>query len=176
MSVSLSGAVKCEVSQIMRMGSASLREAVEALYKDSTFSPIESHAVMHAVCRRINEIPTDMRYWDLVSVVQVYAAKVPGELRDPVDLELVTKLIGGKLSHLSVKHLIDLLFAYEHLEIRPRQFYMNLCNRIIDLSGSSMYADELVALTRVLARTRFQSTAFIEAISKNIISNDSSQL
>ena len=169
----MSVAVRSEISSIVRMGSASLREAVDALAKDSQFNSEEASLVMNAVCSRISAIPTDMRYWDLVSVLRVYAAKVPTELVNSQDIDFISKLIGSKLSHLSVKHLVDLLLAFETLQHRPRELYTSTCNRLIDLAGTSMYADELVALTRVVGRSSLSSESFLNALSTNIVMNDS---
>jgi hypothetical protein len=155
-----------EIAAIQRMGSASLREATEAMMtKIHTFEVSERKAVMHAVCERALEIKADMRYWDLVSIIQS-AANVG--LEAPNVLELA-RTVEGKLSHLAVKHLIDLLFAYERLGIRSQLVF----NRLSDLVRGPIYADELVGLTRVLARTEIDAPKFLESINRNILANES---
>lgn len=171
----LSRSVQAEVQSIARMGSASLRETVDALNsKRDEFSPSECVAVMKAVCGRISDIQTDMRYWDLVSVVSAYGSLVSKNMVEQSDLEPVARLLTGRVSQLSVKHLLDLLLAFESMEFRPKDLFASVCNRLVDIAGSSMYADELVALTRTLARIDSPtSVSLAKSINRKILTNES---
>ena len=149
------------------MGSASLREACEAVIKNNSMP--DASQVMTAVCQRAVAIQSDMRYWDLVSIVQASAAsKTRTE-----EIETISELIRGKLSHLSPKHIIDLIASFESLGIRPKALYKDLFHRLVNSVESSMYIDELIALLRVLARNGMQNEIkFLDSLSLGIMSND----
>jgi hypothetical protein len=161
-------AMAAEIATINRMGSASLREACEAVMRNSV-SKSDASRVMTAVCERAVAIQSDMRYWDLVSIVQASAA---ASAKNNEELEILAELIRGKLSHLAPKHMIDVIASFESLDLRPKALYKDLFNRLIDSVGTSMYVDELVALLRVLARNQMKNEKLIDSLSSRIISND----
>jgi hypothetical protein len=171
----LESALQVEIKSISRMGSASLREAVSALTQSESFTPEQRVDVMNAVCQRAITIKTDMRYWDLVALVQAYAWSVPQSAYQIESLEEISKIIGSKLSHLSVKHLLDLLMAYKRLGMRPAVVHTSLLDRVSDAVKGTMYADELVALTLIMARTGMEkdSRKFVTTVAKSIVLNDS---
>ena len=169
---SVSPSIQAEIALISRMGSASLRGTVEAIRKTPLDSS-ESAAVLKAVCDRMSDIHTDMRYWDLVSILSVYGSSVPKTHASSSEIESVSNLLIGKVSQLSVKHLLDVYFALEQLEVRPQALHTSVCNRLLDIVGTCMYADELVALTRTLSRVNCSSRPLLESVAKKVISNES---
>ena len=160
----LSPALTVEIKSIGRMGSASLREAAEAVMKSNqrTFTPAEATAVLQAVVDRASTIQPDMRYWDLVSIVQAYASIQATSTHIPLDN--VTDAIRAKLSHLSPKHLVDLLTSLETVGHRPTELYQAMFNRMSDLALTSMYSEELVAVTRVMARHNIRDPQLLRAL------------
>ena len=168
----LSRSLQAELANMQRMGSASLREAVEALKTHQhNFSATESAAVMRAACERANSIQSDMRYWDIVAILQTYAVCMPKDQVSQTELATLANMLHGKISQLSVKHLVDVLHALEQCETRPAKLMNEIANRLVDITKGSMYADELVALTRVMARNRLQP-GFVDAIVNGLLSND----
>ena len=161
-------ALAVEIASIARMGSASLREAGEALQKNDSIPQSSKVAFLDAVRSRATCIQNDLRYWDLVSIVQAHA-----HAGVSTDVEIFADLLAGKLSFLSPKHLVDLLSAFETLECRPKELYKAIGNRLIDLVRSSIYADELVALTRVIAIHGMKDAELIAGISQAILFNES---
>ena len=167
-----SPAMQMELASIGRMGSASLRDAVDALaLNKQLLSSNESEAVMKAVCERATAIKSDMRYWDVVKIVQAYAAVVSKPSVSSDELSGVATILHGKVSQLSVKHLLDVMLALEQAGIRPQALMTEIANRLIDITKSSMYADELVALLRIVARCRLGSK-FVDAIVSAVLINE----
>ena len=151
-----------EASTVSRMGSASLREAAEAVVRGQ-ISGAEAVSVVKAMNERVMEIAKDVKYWDIVTVVQSNA--VVGGEGDVVGL---VDLIRSKLSHLSPKHLIELISSLETLQCRPRGLYVDVFNRLIDLADTSMYVDEFVGLLRVLGRHNWKNKEILTALSERM--------
>ena len=163
-------AMSLEVASISRMGSASLRETVDAMQLNNSISQAEKRSVLDAVSARVQAIQPDIKYWDLVSIVQAHASVFPV---DNERLETLGEMLRGKLSHLSPKHLVDVLAAYEAAQLRPKSLYKAIGHRVIDLVRGPIYADELVALLRVLARFGVNDSGLLDAITQGLLVNDS---
>ena len=161
--------MECEIASISRMGSASLREAAEAMQRPA-FPEAERSAVLDAVSTRAISIQTDLKYWDLVAIVQAHAAS--SSSIDEDRLEVFSEILRGKLSFLSPKHLVDLLASFETMNFRPTKLYHALGHRLTDLVRSSIYVDELVALTRVIARNGIKNPQLIAGITNALRHND----
>jgi hypothetical protein len=168
--MSTSAAVAAELAAISRMGSASLREASEALVYEHM--PEVRKMYSRAICDRSLQIVTDMKHWDVIAVLQGLA--IDGELQDMSDsLVLFSDHIASKLSHFSPKHLIETIAVFESLKIRPKKMYIELLNRVLTLANSSMYIDELVGLMRVVAIHKLNNEDLLTGISKSILVNKS---
>lgn len=169
-----SPALMAEIASINRMGSASLREATEALMMNK-FSPRESEAIIKAVFDRALAIRSDMRHWDLVALIQANAFSTVNGAESVASESLgeISEIVRGKLSHLSPKHMIDLIAAVEVVAVPQPDLYRDLFHRLIDSVRSSMYADELVALLRVLSRHKVNNAKLVDALSSSLQNNES---
>jgi len=158
------------------MGSASLREASEAIMANIDYE--YNGLFMGATLDRAISISSDMRYWDLVTIVQSAGASA-AIIRARVDLEkinVMSDLIHSKLSHLSPKHMLDVLAGFECAldgQERPRKLYTDIFNIFIQLAKSSIYIDEYIAFLRLLARRNIRNPELLNGLSTGILVNDS---
>jgi hypothetical protein len=166
---------KCpvELGIISRMGSASLRGASEQLLKEGQVGEV-SREFACAIVRRALSIRSDIRYWDLVSVIQCSASSsLANELDELYDL------IDSKLSHLSPKHLLDVLASVtsredSEMSAAMKKLINSLFNKLIQLSMTSIYIDEYIALLRVISRSGVvRNQDLLNALSDAILVNDS---
>ena len=149
-----------ELGLVKRMGSASLREACAPL----SGLPSEDRVVFgNAIGERALEIRADMRYWDLVVLLNSL------EFAEPILSELWL-VMQGKLSKLAPKHLIDLYVVCHEASVMEDIEY-----RLIDFANSTMYIDEYVAILRVLARKPRSHSSLPEGLSLALLSNESLQ-
>lgn len=151
-----------ELLELPHMGGVSLRKTLVAALQ----SPEEGE-FWKAASRRVVRIAKDIKYWDAVTILRVFATV------QNIDNRLYLALsesVQSQVSMLAPKHIFDCIAAYESVNIRPKELYTSLFLRLQKLVPS-MYSEELAAMVELFARCNIKHAALLENIATSIAEN-----
>lgn len=134
-----------ELDEIRSMKSSDLRRLAQAAAAEGAHP-----AVLETIAERCEAFGEQMRYWDIVYVLQAFA-----QMRvDNRSLFLrMAEVLCTKTSKFAPKRILDLFAVYESMGLRPRPLYVELFHSTIRLSRS-MYAEEVSLTLQAFARHR----------------------
>eukprot|EP00927_Polykrikos_kofoidii_P071267 TRINITY_DN67559_c0_g1_i1.p1 TRINITY_DN67559_c0_g1~~TRINITY_DN67559_c0_g1_i1.p1 ORF type:complete len:579 (+),score=60.00 TRINITY_DN67559_c0_g1_i1:87-1739(+) len=148
-----------DLHDIPTMRSSQLRRLCEAASSHGA-----DPRVWDAIAARCEDSAETLQYWDVVLIVQAFAAV--GFQRETTLLRLADALC-ARTSHLAPKHILDVFAAFEALGLRPRTLYVELFHALIRLS-KSMYPEELSMSLQAMARHRLGNPTVVAHITRSI--------
>jgi len=134
-----------ELAEIPGMKSSDLRRLSEAAAAEGADAE-----VWEAIAVRCDAFADQMRYWDVIHVLQAFTRA--GVANRQLFLRL-GEALSAKTSKFAPKHIMDIFAVYEAHSLRPRALYVELLHVTIRLS-KSMYAEEVSLMLQLFARHR----------------------